>query len=145
MKYILILLTSFLLQQAHAQKSGLQVSAQSKTITVNLQEEDPEKVININSKLKSVATGKLTIYNTEWAKDKEWKRTFTIYNDQDQSIIDLSPCKTSGKYNAPLKSIVAKLKKGETYSLYTMAIPKDPKKAAVVRVRRVLVCRILIT
>ncbi|HEX8332787.1 MAG TPA: hypothetical protein VF622_09190 [Segetibacter sp.] len=145
MKYILILLTTFLLQEAEAQKGGLQVSAQGKTIYVNLKEEDTGKLLSVNSKLKSAATGKLSIVNTEWSKEKDWKRTFEIYDDTDQSILKVLPNKTSGKYEVSLKSIVSKLKKGETYSIYTMAIPKDPKKAAVVRVRRVFVCRISIT
>jgi hypothetical protein len=145
MKYILILLTTFLLQEVQAQKGGVQVSAQGKTITANLQEEDTDKVITINSKLKSAVTGKLVINNTESSKEKEWKRTFSVYNGEDQALVNLSPCKTAGKYDVSLKTIISKLKKGETYSLYTMAIPKDSKKAAVVRVRRVFVCRIAIT
>jgi tRNA U34 2-thiouridine synthase MnmA/TrmU len=144
MKYILILLTTFLLQDVEAQKGGLQVSAQGKTIYVNLKDEDTGKLLSVNSKLKSAATGKLTIVNSEWSKEKDWKRTFEIYDDTDQSILKVLPNKTSGKYKVSLKNIVSKLKKGETYSLYTMAIPKDPKKAAVVRVRRVFVCRISI-
>jgi hypothetical protein len=145
MKYILLLLTTLILQDVEAQKGGLQISAQGKTITANLDKEDTDKVITINSNLKSVATGKLAIYNTQWSKEKDWKRTFSIYSDQDQAVVNLSPCKTAGKYDVSLKSVVSKLKTGETYSIYTMAIPKDPKKAAVVRVRRVFVCRISIT
>jgi hypothetical protein len=145
MKYILILLSTLLIQNADAQKSGIQVSAQNQTVKINLQNEDQEKSISINSKLKSAATGKLTIVNADWIKEKDWKRTFEIYSDADESITKVSPCKTSGKYEVSLKTLVSKLKKGETYSLYTMAIPKDAKKAAVVRVRRVFVCKISLT
>ena len=144
MKYILILLTTLLVTSANAQKSGIQVSAPNKTIVVNLLDEDVTKIISINSTLKSVASGKLSVVNNNWKKETEWKRSFSIYNEKDESIVDLKPCKTSGKYEASLKSLLSKMNKGETYSLYTMAIPRDPKKAAVVRVRRVFVCRISI-
>jgi hypothetical protein len=142
MKLILILLATLLLQQADAQKNSIIVTAQNQTLKVNLQDENPEKVIAIKSTLKSATTGKLTITNTDWIKDKDWKRSFEIYDNADQSIAKVAPTKTSGKYEVLLKTLTSKMKKGETYSLYTIAIPRDPKKAAVVRVRRVLVCSI---
>jgi hypothetical protein len=145
MKLILILLATLLLQQADAQKNSIIVTAQNQTLKVNLQDENPEKVIAIKSTLKSATTGKLTITNTDWIKDKDWKRSFEIYDNADQSIAKVAPTKTSGKYEVLLKTLTSKMKKGETYSLYTIAIPRDPKKAAVVRVRRVLVCSILIS
>jgi len=145
MKYILVLLTFLLVHTAYAQKGGVQVSAQTKTIYVNLDNEDAGKVLTINRKLKSIATGKLSISNLDWSKEKEWKRTFSIYSDEDEAIIDITPCKASGKYEVSLKRLVSKIVKGKKYSLYTIAIPKDPKKAALVRVRRVLVCSISFT
>lgn len=73
MKYILFLLSAYLVQTAYAQKGGIQVSAQSKTVKVNLDKEDPGKVLSINTRLKSIASGKLTIVNADWSKETDLK------------------------------------------------------------------------
>jgi hypothetical protein len=144
MKYILLLLSIFSLQTINAQKRIVQVSVQGKTIEVNLDDENPTNTLAINTALPSTRTGKLKIVNKNWQTEKEWKRTFSIYSNTDVVIATVKPCKSGSIYELSLKTFVSKIVKGETYSLYTIAIPKDPKKAALVRVRRVLVCTITI-
>ena len=142
MKYILLFLSIFSLQALNAQKKSIQVSIPGKAIQVNLDEENPANVLSINSSSASIKTGKLKVVNHSWKTEKEWKRSFSIYNSTDAVVATITPCKISGNYEILLNKILPKMVKGETYTLYTMAIPRDPKKAAVVRVRRVLVCTI---
>lgn len=143
MKLISLLLITIFIQVANAQKT-IDVCAQKQLVTVNLQDEDVSRILTLTSTSLN-AKDVLFVVNNNWKAEKEWKRTFSIYDDKDRAIADVVPCKSNGKYQLLLKDLFAKANKGETYTLYTMAIPRDPKKAALVRVRRVLVCRISIT
>jgi hypothetical protein len=144
MKYIFILLALITSTTVEAQKKEITISAQGKSVSTLFDSEDASIVLTINSALPTAKTGKLKIVNNKWQSEKDWKRSFSIYNSEVAGIADLKPCKTGGVYELSLKTLLAKVTKGESYRLYTMAIPRDPKKAALVRVRRVLVCTITI-
>ncbi|RYY38236.1 MAG: hypothetical protein EOO08_15560 [Chitinophagaceae bacterium] len=62
-----------------------------------------------------------------------WNRTITVYGANDQELF-----KASGNSLKMSWAKLSALAKGQTeLKVYTMAIPSDPAKAALVRVRRV--------
>jgi hypothetical protein len=131
-----LLSTSFI----KAQDIKIKVSVQSKAIEVNLEDVNEGKVIKIASENASQKE-LFIICNKSWKSEKDMDRSFMIYNEKDIGLLTLSDSK-QGKYTVTLKNILEVCKKGNSYGLYTTAIPKDPAKAAVVRVARMLVCKV---
>jgi hypothetical protein len=81
--------------------------------------------------------GHLTIEYTEAFANKEWIRTIMIVDDKDSTLFEKSGITVLKLTNAKLK----KLSKAKTkISIYTRAMPKDPAKAALVRIRKVHLC-----
>lgn len=143
MKYVLFVLSLFLAAAATAQKNEIVVKVQNKSIRATPDEDNTGKVLVINSYTKSAGTGKLTIYNGAWQREKDWIRHFEIFDSTDNSIKKLSAIK-QGYYQAGLRDLLKLLRKNQNYSLYTMALPADPQKAATVRVRRIFICTIIV-
>lgn len=126
-----------------AQEVNITVSAQQKTINVILEDDaNAEKALTINSS-NVIAKDLFIICNKSWQNDPEpdFSRRFMIYDDKDAGLLTIADSK-QGKYTIGLKEILENCKKGNTYGLYTIAIPKDPAQAAVVKVKRILVCKI---
>jgi len=68
-----------------------------------------------------------------------WIRTIGIYNEADKELFR----KDTGRVKLPdaqLKKML--LENNNTIKIYTWALPKDPKEAARVRIRRVHLCTI---
>jgi hypothetical protein len=141
MKYFLLLLSVFTLTTVTAQENKIVIKVQKQTLTVDANE-DGEKTVILNSASKSAKTDKFVIFNSNKAEAKTWKRSFTIYDDADAEIVKFPKLSATSYSQLSLSTVLSKLKKGTDYSLYTIAVPADPKRAAVVRVRRVLVCKI---
>ena len=95
--------------------------------------------LNLYSNTPSAAM--LKVLNPGWQKEKDWKRSFEIFDSTDKSLLKI-PAANQLSYQVSVKQLRSLLKRGSVYSIYTMAVPKDPKVAATVRVRRILVCRI---
>jgi hypothetical protein len=64
---------------------------------------------------------------------KGWVRTIMVVDDTDSELATFKGASTT-IHNPALRSL---FKKASTLKIYTMALPSDPKKAALVRVRRV--------
>ncbi len=135
--FTFLLIACFLSLNAQTD-AGISVTLQKQIVRVIPEQDNAGKQIIVHSNIKS--TEKLSIVNRLDTKD--WKRTFEIYNDADQLLLKI-PASNQIAYSVSVKQLRASLKKG-THSLYTMAIPRDPSKAAVVRVRRILVCKIMV-
>ena len=75
--------------------------------------------------------------------EKDWKRSFSIYDSTENAIKDFVLMK-DGSYCIKLSEIKTLLKPNQEYFIYTIAIPKDPKKAMLVKVARTIVCKIKI-
>lgn len=83
--------------------------------------------------------GELIVIYEEGNPDKEWKRTIAIVDENDKSLFEKAEINKIQVSNADLK----KLADGKTkLKIYTWALPKDPAKAALVRIRRVHLCTI---
>lgn len=140
MKNILFVLFLSLPVLSFSQKqNGITVSVAKQRIIASLDEDNSDKTLVIHANIKSIE--KLGIINRKWQEEKEWKRTFEIVDASDNPVMKV-PASNQSSYHTSIKQLRSKLKKGQAYSLYTMAIPKDPNVAATVRVRRILVCTI---
>jgi hypothetical protein len=85
--------------------------------------------------------GALSIVYTEAPKQKDWKRTIMFVDESNNEV--LRKAGFSVKIgNTVLKSL---FKKTKTLQVYTISLPADPAKAALVRVRRVHLATITLT
>jgi hypothetical protein len=132
MKTLLTLILHFgIIFMANAQDSW-KVTHNGKVQLENT-EELPEKntfavrIADLNKK------GALTVAYKAEEGGKGWVRTFMFVDDADTELASFKGSSTTIQ-NAALRSL---FKKASTIKIYTMALPSDPKKAALVRVRRV--------
>ncbi len=110
-------------------------------IVLESRDEDPEKnsfAIRIPSFNKA---GLLAVVYTEAPKQKDWKRTMIIVDENDNELLRKEG-RTVNIQNQELRSL---FKKAKAIEVYTMSLPADPKKAALVRVRRVHLATITLT
>ena len=104
-------------------------------------EENTEKnIISVNlSDLKS--TGNFIISYSQTISDhgrNEWIRTIGLFNDVDKELYR----KNTSTVKLPDIQLKKMLRENKTIKIYTWSIPKDPKEAARVRIRRVHLCTI---
>ncbi len=113
------------------------LSSGTESITVSPKEDNQEELFVYN------ATGgnALTIIVIKDDIDTDWKRNFTIYDKADSALQDFTLMKI-GNYCIKSSTLASKLNAGEVYHIYTTALPKDPEKAMLVKIRRILVCKI---
>jgi hypothetical protein len=142
MKYFLLIVLTFFTASLVAQENKITIKAQSKTVTVSIDDDNSDKTLLLNSNLKILKTDKLVAHNSNTKELKDWQRSFMIFDEAGVEILKLQRGPTHRYNQVVLKDIFSKLQKDKVYELYTVALPKDPKKAALVRVRRVLICKI---
>lgn len=87
----------------------------------------PLRIADLNKK------GALSIVYKEGDAEKDWVRTIMVVSPGDAELASFKGTTVSIQ-NAVLRSL---FKKSTTLKLYTMSLPSDPAKAALVRVRRV--------
>lgn len=103
-----------------------------------------EEQNNLTVKLSDLESGKdfVISYCVANINDKKdgWKRTIGIYTPADKELYR----KDSDTVKIPDLQIKKILLENRTIKVYTWALPKDPKEAARVRVRRVHLCTIML-
>jgi len=137
MKKIFVLLFFFIATTAIAQRH-VTVTYKTDSFTVLLGEG------NLNSlsiKRDSTSNERLVIKLEEWAQERTMNRTFSFVGDNGNPALEIKEGKVPGEYTISSKELLAALK-GNTYTLYTIALPKDPELAARIRIRRLFVCKI---
>ena len=97
-------------------------------------ESDSANVVNLSKK--DLKAGKYFFTYTGVNKDSGLVRTLTIVDPADREVYQ---CK-EGSFTLTAKQLKKLIKDAKTLRIYTMAIPSDPAKAAIVRVRRVHLC-----
>jgi hypothetical protein len=146
MKKLFLFLALFVTLQVPAQedaaKMPLRISAQGNTIDVYLDSNNAKKILTITNKKEDAA--RLVIMNSDWKKEADFDRSFTLVSDKDEDLQISFMSRMKGTSYALLTDIFAKAQKGKTYKLYTMATPTDPAIAATIRVRRILLCSIAV-
>lgn len=143
MKTAIIFLLMIISLQSFSQDRMVNVAVLNDSLKILLEENNSEKIIHMNTTNVS-SSDKFLISTLFWQDEKEWNRTFKICNDGDAEIFDIPAKGNKGIFCAKLNDIVPLLQKGNTYYLWTAALPKDPKMAMVVKVPRMLVCKIVV-
>jgi hypothetical protein len=113
------------------------IKVQGQTFSTTVEADNEEKLVTINGK----AGGTFIIYNSSKNEIKNWNRSFMIVDQEDKEVIKF-PKSGKSEYKISVSHVLSKLQKNKHYPLYTVALPADPAKASVIRVRRVLVCKL---
>ena len=126
----------------YSQERNITVSVQNQTVNFSLDDDNSEKVIRLNSSTEITSIDQLVITVLFWKEEQDWSRKFIINDVDGNDIVTLTLKKKAGIYCEKLNTIIPLLQKGKVYDLYTVSLPKDPKIAMLVKVPRVLVCKI---
>jgi hypothetical protein len=113
----------------------------NKNLLLSASEESEEKNRVTLSKAELSQTGVLALSYTGAALDTGWKRSFMIIDESGNILGEKESYYGFKLKNADLKKLFGK---GSILKIYTWAIPKDPAKAALVRVRRVHLCTVVL-
>jgi len=137
MKSILFaLLTSLSFLFMNAQSDSWKVY-HNKKLLVNANEENETKNIVAINKTELNKAGELIVMYEEGNPNKEWKRTIAILDEKDINLFEKAEINKIQVSNTILKKLTA----GKTkLKIYSWSIPKDPAKAALIRIRRVHLC-----
>ncbi len=139
MKFLLVTLMAFSFAPVFAQDMQFKVSAGDESITVSPDLDNEDKILVVAPANKNAVI--INILNDEI--DKDWKRSFSIYDSADNVIGEFTFMK-NGSYCIKYSELKPKLITTQEYYIYTTAIPKDPAKAMLVKIGRILVCKIKI-
>ena len=140
--FALFLILVGLQSMAQGNKMLVHISAQGCTIDASLENDNPKKMLTLTSK--KTKDGRLVIMNLNVRNEADYKRSYLVMNDKDEELPINIVSRVNGSHYVLLKDFFANTQKGNTYKLYTMAVPKDPNAAATVRVRRILLCSIAV-
>jgi len=139
MKRLIIILMLFAAIRTHAQRH-VAIVYKTDSLKVLLGENNSDKVLIIKRDTSSSA--RFIIKVEEWAQERNMNRRFSFVGDNGNPALDIEEGNILGEYAISIKELSAKLNNNNTYTLYTIALPKDPAIAATIRVRRLLVCKI---
>jgi hypothetical protein len=146
MKTLLLVATLFMSTALFAQEEteervlDIQISAQGTSITAIVTEDNNENVLKLDSK----KDGKLFMVYSNAKNEPTLTRKYILLNSKDEEIPIFFIGRIIGNLSASLKDLFSKTKVGETYRLFTIATPTDPKEAATVKVRKFLLTKIQI-
>jgi hypothetical protein len=144
MKYLLSIWVALLLTgHIHAQNmnDGWTLSIHKKLLfTGNEELADAARSITIAPGQKEFAKGAFKIAYTKIKPDDGWKRSIMIYNEKDLLIAQKDFDGDTGTWSIDVTTFKKYCRQQKKIFVYTTAIPKDPQMAAMVRVRRILLC-----
>jgi len=109
----------------------------NKQLLLSTSEESEAKNTRSINKVDLDKIGELIVMYEAGILDKEWKRSIAIFDEKDSTLFEKAEINKIQVTNTDLE----KMFRGKTkIKIYTWAIPKDPAKAAVIRIRRVHLC-----
>jgi hypothetical protein len=88
--------------------------------------------------------GTLNVFYNTVVPTKNWQRYILLVDDNDQTIFSKVFDFSSGKYVITAKELEDASKKAQKLFLYTYSFPKDPSEAAAIKIRRLLICQLLL-
>ncbi len=98
---------------------------------------DERRLVLLNRALDE--PGFLIITYTPVSKQSDWVRQFIITDSTDK---ELKKIENTAQLRIHNSDVARLLERRDRIRIYTLSIPKDPALAAVVRVRRILLCTI---
>jgi hypothetical protein len=138
MKIILLALTLFFGSVGSAQGSWKVVLNGKNSLSTSTESEE-KNVISVKAKDLSKKND-FTILYTEKEKNAAWQRSIIAVDDKDQELLN----KQTDKLKIKNSELLQLFKKSNKIRFYTISLPKDPAKRAVVRVRRVHLCTLIL-
>jgi len=123
------------------QEMQFTISANNKSITIS-PDNNIDTVFTLN-KNEFIKNSFLTVHVSNDEIEKDWKRSFVIYDSSDNIVLSFTQMKDKN-FCIKLNDLAKKLAYQQDYYIYTTAIPEDPKKAMSVRVARIPVCKLKI-
>ena len=134
------MLFAFLLgMTAIAQQDSWKVCLDKKVLLQTSQEDEQKNVFTITA-AELNKSKKFEISYKHAAPDKAWERTLSIYDVNDRGLKTVSGDKLTVK-TAELRTL---LEQHKTIKFYTLYSPTDPKMKAMVRLRRVHLCTLVL-
>lgn len=127
---------------SHAQDTCRVYRNQQILLTKTSWEDNNSNAVSIKPDLKKEET--LDVYYNPVVPTKNWQRYILLVDDNDQTILSKVFDFSSGKYVITAKELEASSKKAQKFFLYTYAFPKDPAEAATIKIRRLLICQLLL-
>lgn len=144
MKNLLLIFSLSLIFKASAQEPLFNLTLQKQNLSISLDDENEEKIITLTSQPVYTKADQLVIINENWKQEKDWKRSFTLMDNEDNLISDIPEMSKQGTFCVSLENLSRSLKVGQVYRIYTVAYPRDPQQAMLVKVARRLLCIISI-
>jgi hypothetical protein len=117
------------------------ICAQGTNLKANVFKDNIANVLTLDPHKKE---GKLLIENKNIQNEKKMIRKYMLMTEQDEELAINFTSKVLGTSFVLLKDIFKKTEKNKSYFLYTIATPADPNEAAYVKVRRFLLCKVVI-
>ncbi|MEP6465738.1 MAG: hypothetical protein ABJB05_05515 [Parafilimonas sp.] len=142
MKNILIALLLFISSSAFSQQAQIIISTNNNSLQISPDSNNINKLFVINNAIFS-DKDYLTIKVNSESDKKEFNRKFFIYDSSNIAIKDFV-LMSDGTYCLKLNDVSKLLLPQKEYFIYTTAIPKDVKKAMLVKMAKRLVCKIKI-
>ncbi|HEX8461768.1 MAG TPA: hypothetical protein VF623_10070 [Segetibacter sp.] len=87
-------------------------------------------------------TDRFTLKYTADDPQKDWNRIFIVTDAQDKELKTVYLDKQSVQVSVKASEVKLLMNKKQPVFIYTTSLPKDPAKAATVRVRRILLCKV---
>ena len=131
MKRFTFLSLSLIISLATFSQDNWKLNLNGKNIFTAKEESEEKNKLNIK---KSELSKKKDFYltYTEKSKDDQWEREIMIVGSNDHELFR----QKSGKIKISNAKLLSLFKKSNTLKFYTISLPKDPAKKAIVRVRR---------
>jgi len=126
----------FLSIAANAQPDSWKIYHNKKLLLTGTEENETKNIVKIK-RSEFNKGGQLSIEYIAATPNKEWTRTIMIVDDKDSTLYERSGITALKLTNAKLKKLSSKKTR---IKIYTRAMPKDPAKAALVRIRKVHLC-----
>ena len=137
MKIISLIITIlFVAFSSNAQSDNWKIYSNKKLLLTAKEENETKNVVTIKSAdLKK--SGQLSIEFHEGVPNKDWIRTFSITDDKDSILFEKNAMSVVRILNSSLKKMSA----GKTrIKIYTWSLPRNPRLASTIRIRRVHLC-----
>lgn len=141
MKFILSALILLSASTAFTQSTKMIVSARNDSITVSGDDNNDDKTFVLQTIATSNAMDYLTVNVLNENIRSTWRRSFYIYDMNDQIITYLKPMQKD-EYCIKMSELLSKLEKNKTYKLISIIIPQDQTKAMAVKIPPLLVCNL---
>ena len=128
--------TLFLAISVHGQSDSWKIYHNKKLLLTTSEESESKNVVTIKFADLQKA-GQLSIMFVDRILNKDWRRNIAILDEKDSTLYEQMGVHGVRIANSRLKKMSA----GKTrIKIYTWSLPKDPNKAALVRIRRVHLC-----